>query len=237
MRDRDDGAVERAHQLLRVLARLDVEVRLGLVEQQHIGVAEQARGESDELPLAAREDARRLREVVLVEPDLGEQRPRAARRSRGRRQRSSARSDPPAAAAAAPCRSRSAPASPSCVSTCASSRLELVEIGPRGAQRCERVALVAFELLRQEREHEAAALRQLARSAVSSPARMRSSVDLPPPFGPISPRRTPGSTSRSSPSRISREPKLFATPRTWSRDMPHRRPRRRSVVIREKTLG
>src|SRR5579871_5738892 len=42
---------------------------------------------------------------------------------------------------------------------------------------------------------------------------MRSSVDLPPPFGPITPTRAPGSTSRSRPSRIWREPKLLRMPR------------------------
>jgi hypothetical protein len=50
-------------------------------------------------------------------------------------------------------------------------------------------------------------------SGCSSPARIRMSVDLPPPFGPIMPRRTPASTSRSTPRRIEREPKLFAMPR------------------------
>ncbi len=53
MRDGDDRAVERAHQLLGVLAGVDVEVRLGLVEQQHVRVPEQAGGEADELSLAA----------------------------------------------------------------------------------------------------------------------------------------------------------------------------------------
>ena len=49
-------------------------------------------------------------------------------------------------------------------------------------------------------------------SASPRPARIRSSVDLPPPFGPITPMRASGSTSRSSPSRIRREPKLFGDP-------------------------
>ena len=53
MRDRDDRAVEAAHQHLDALARLDVEVRLRLVEQQHVGVAQQAGRKPDELALPA----------------------------------------------------------------------------------------------------------------------------------------------------------------------------------------
>ena len=42
-------------------------------------------------------------------------------------------------------------------------RLELVEVRARCAQRLQRVAVVALELLWQEREHEPAARRDLAR--------------------------------------------------------------------------
>jgi hypothetical protein len=74
VRHRDDGAVEAAHQDLEPFARLDVEMCLGLVEQEHVGVAQQTRSETDELALPAGEDARRLGEIVVVEPDVGEER-------------------------------------------------------------------------------------------------------------------------------------------------------------------
>ena len=72
----------------------------------------------------------------------------------------------------------------------ASSRLERGELGPRGEHGGERVALVAVDDLRQGREHEPAAAGDGAGVGVSSrPARMRSSVDLPPPLGPSTPIR------------------------------------------------
>ena len=72
-------------------------------------------------------------------------------------------------------------------------------------------------------------------SATSSPARMRSSVDLPPPFGPITPRRAPGSTSKSSPLRIEREPKLLPMPRAAisAMDETVATPVRHVVVLRD----
>ena len=123
VRDRDDGAVERPHQQLEPLARLDVEMRLGLVEQQHIGVAEQARQRG------RRAFAGRRRERASAS---------RGRRRRGRRRRSSARArpskpGPPAAvqrldaappaggAGASSARGRRR-SSPSPASTCASSR-------------------------------------------------------------------------------------------------------------------
>ena len=149
--------------MLHVLARLDVEVRFGLVEQQHVGVAQQAGGEPDELALAAGEDARRLVEVVVVEADIREEAPARGLRSPGRRRRSSAR------CSSSWRRSRRASfghvgaCSASCASTLREVGLELVEVGPRRAQRLQRVAVVALELLRQEREHEPAPRRDLAR--------------------------------------------------------------------------
>ena len=86
VRDRDDRAVERAHQTLDAFARLDVEMRLRLVEEQHVGLPEETRCEADQLPLASREDARRLGEIVVLEPDVDQERagaglePGAARR-------------------------------------------------------------------------------------------------------------------------------------------------------------
>ena len=50
-------------------------------------------------------------------------------------------------------------------------------------------------------------------SASSRPARMRISVDLPPPLGPRMPIREPASTSRSAPRRMLRPPKDLVIPR------------------------
>ena len=46
-------------------------------------------------------------------------------------------------------------------------------------------------------------------SGSSRPARIASSVDLPPPFGPSTPTRMPSASSRSSPSRMRRPPNDF----------------------------
>ena len=46
-------------------------------------------------------------------------------------------------------------------------------------------------------------------SGASSPARIFSRVDLPPPFGPTTPIRASGSIARSAPSRMRREPNDF----------------------------
>src|SRR5207247_5671976 len=43
-----------------------------LVQEEHVRLLREARGERDELPLAARERARRKRQVLLLEPELGE---------------------------------------------------------------------------------------------------------------------------------------------------------------------
>src|SRR4051812_30721295 len=50
-------------------------------------------------------------------------------------------------------------------------------------------------------------------SGSSKPARIRMSVDFPPPLGPRTPMREPASTSRSAPSRIFRPPKDLVIPR------------------------
>ena len=97
VRDRDDRTVEGTHQRLHPLTRLDVEVRFRLVEQQHVGVAQEARSETDQLALAAREHARRLREVVVIEADVDEERASAALEPRSTRRRPALQQIPPAA--------------------------------------------------------------------------------------------------------------------------------------------
>ena len=59
MGDHHDGAVEVVQQRAEPLAARHVQVRLGLVEQQHVGAPREAGGERDELALAAGELARR----------------------------------------------------------------------------------------------------------------------------------------------------------------------------------
>src|SRR5207247_3679573 len=53
-------------------------------------------------------------------------------------------------------------------------------------------------------------------SGVSSPASIRSSVDLPAPLGPISPTRAPSFISSEAPSRICRPPKDLTTSLSWT---------------------
>ena len=191
----------------------------GSSSSKHVGIAQQARGEPDELALAAGEDASRLAEVVVVEADLREERSCASLEA-GAAGGGPALDDLLLAAAA------DASASP-----CPSPARRAAPRPWRGPTRARRGpgALRAASAARRGRRPRAAAAETRARvprrvvispaSAVSAPVRMRSSVDLPPPFGPMIPMRTPGSTSKSSPSRISREPKLFVIPRAWSRDM------------------
>ena len=66
--DHHDGAGEVVDHRLELLAPAHVEVRLGLVEQQHVGTPGQAGGERDELALAARQLARRASRGV-VDPE------------------------------------------------------------------------------------------------------------------------------------------------------------------------
>ena len=220
VRDGDDRTVERAHQMLEPLARLDVEVRLGLVEQQHVGVAQEAGGEADELALAAGEDARRLGEVVVVEADVDEERAGTAVEARAAGARSSAASSvllpaqQPRACGRGRRPARRAAARSVSSSRSSSSRSGRAARSVASASRSSPSSCCGRNATTRPRRWVTSPA-----SATSSPARMRSSVDLPPPFGPITPMRTPGSTSKSSPSRISREPKLLAMPRAASSAM------------------
>ena len=73
VRDHEDGAVEVVDDPLELVAPVHVQVRLGLVEHQHLRAAGEARGEGDELALAAAElDGRR----VIGHAQLVEQRAR-----------------------------------------------------------------------------------------------------------------------------------------------------------------
>ena len=82
MGDGDDRALEAACELLHPGASLVVEVGLGLVEQQHVGLLLEAGGERDQLPLPAGEGDRRLLELFGGEPDLEQGRSGASLRAR-----------------------------------------------------------------------------------------------------------------------------------------------------------
>ena len=215
--DHHDGAVEVVEQRAEPLAARHVEVGLGLVEQQHVRAPGEAGGERDELALAAGElarghRARRRRSRARAggrapRPRRGRRRPRSSARApargapargssrRGRRRGAGRRGAPrrragrpraPPAPAGRRARWRSA--SRSSPSTICG---RWASTSPR-----RRVTVPAF--------------------GVSSPARIRISVDLPPPLGPSTPIRAPASTSRSAPRRIARPPKDLVRPRAAS---------------------
>ena len=72
MGDDEHGALELAHELLDDPAALDVEVRLRLVEEQDVGPEDEARGERDELALAAAERGCRALEVAVGEAEVAQ---------------------------------------------------------------------------------------------------------------------------------------------------------------------
>ena len=76
MGDGDDCAGELRDHVPQDLALVGVEVRLGLVEEEEIRVADQAGGERGELALSAGERGGRKRQVVVVEAQADEQAPR-----------------------------------------------------------------------------------------------------------------------------------------------------------------
>ena len=77
--DHHDGAVEVVQQRAEALAARHVQVRLGLVEQQHVGAAREAGGERDELALPAGELRRRHVEGLDAErPQVAERLTRGA---------------------------------------------------------------------------------------------------------------------------------------------------------------
>ena len=191
MRDRDHGARELRRQLLELRPPVGVQMRLRLVEQEQVRLADQAGGQRDELALPARERGGRQPEVVLVEararaagcaprpPARG--RPTATQRSssallarehaihlaRGRRSPRGGRALPRPRAA----RASSAATSGRAASTVASA-----------------VAVVAVGVLLEVGGRPGpCAAPPRRRSAVSSPARIFSIVDFPAPFGPDDP--------------------------------------------------
>ena len=170
MGDHQHRAVEAGHEPLELVAAAHVEVRLGLVEQQHVGAPRQAGGERDELALAAAELARRALERRRGEPEVaqvharlaldavaaelgpaGEQPLLVGERARHRVDVGGERrvGEPPLGGVQL--------------------GLELGDLRPRGEHRGERRALVARHELGQERVHEPAAADDLARVGVLEP--------------------------------------------------------------------
>ena len=149
--DHQHRAVEVGDEPLELVAPAHVEVRLGLVEQQHVGAAREAGGERDELALAAAELAGRALERLVVDAEVAQVHPRLALHA--------------VAAELGP-----AGEQPLLVGERAGHRVEvggqrgvgepplggvqlglqLGDLGPRGEHGGERRALVAGDLLRQE---------------------------------------------------------------------------------------
>ena len=170
MGDHQHRAVEAGHEPLELVAAAHVEVRLGLVEQQHVGAAREAGRERDELALAAAELARRARERGLGEPEVAQVHARLALDA--------------VAAELGPAREQ-----PLLVGERARHRVEvgrerrvgepplggvqlglgLGDLGPRGEHGRQRRAVVALDLLGQERVHEPAAADDVARVGVLEP--------------------------------------------------------------------
>ncbi len=213
--DHHDGAVEVVEQRAQPLAARHVQVRLGLVEQQHVRAAAPGRRPARRACAARRRArssaSRAARRRSRARAAGRAPRPRRARRPR-RVQRASTRSwcararviafrsarqraDRPSRASAACSSSSSATSSGRAARTVAS--------GSRSSPStsCGRCASTS-----PRRRVTVPA------SGSSSPATIRSSVDLPPPLGPSTPIREPASTSRSSPRRIARPPKDFVRP-------------------------
>ena len=124
MRDRDDRAVEAPREQLHPGAALVVEVRLGLVEQQHVGLLLEAGGERDELALTAREAAGRQGQLVRRESPSSRRAARALPVAPGPPAASKRSSVSSWRASTRVIRSRSAITSalPSCVASSVSSR-------------------------------------------------------------------------------------------------------------------
>ena len=186
--DHQHGAVEVVDQRLERVAPVHVEVRLGLVEQQQPRAAREAGGQRDELALAAAQLAGRARERVVVEPERVQVGARLALR--------------PLAPELAPARQQALLVGERALDLLhvtghrrvgepplrlGELALERGQLGPRVEHRRERAAVVALDDLRQRGEHEPAPARDRAGVGVLDTARMRSSVDLPPPFGPSTP--------------------------------------------------
>ena len=219
--DHHDGAVEVVQQRAEALAPGHVQVRLGLVEQQHVGAAGEAGRERDELALPAGELARGHLEQAPVDAERAQVAQRLALGA--------------VAAGVLPAREHAL-----VVGERARHRVEVarqmrvrqpllgrVQLGlehgqlrPGGAHGGARVAPVAVDDLRQVREHEPAAADHGPVVGVLEPGDDAQERRLAAAVGAEDADPRPASTSRSVPRRILRPPNDLVTPRTASNDMP-----------------
>ena len=207
MRDEHDARGERVEEALEPVEPGEVEVVRRLVEQEDVEAGEQDRGERSLRGLAARERRHRL-VGPRAEPDLGECGARA------RLEVLAAECEEPVERV----RVRARPAPGSAPSRAASASIAASASADAGAPREvaeHRLARAASRLLRQVADR-AADGQPGPRRAVSSPASTRSSVDLPIPFGPTMPIRSPGETTSETRSRTWRAAKLFEMSRAAS---------------------
>ena len=155
--DDDDGAVEVPDEILEPLAPGEVEVRLGLVEQQQRRILDERRREADELALAAAEDAGRQLQLPLLQAQLEQQ---AAGATLERR----------AAGAVVSVQQLRLPVQRAFQRGCvavdrwvvqldidsAQLRVDRPQVSPRAVERLASTPIVAQRVLRQERDRETA---------------------------------------------------------------------------------
>ena len=215
-------------QLLRQeLARRRVEVVRRLV-QQHVlrPPHEDLRQRDAHLPAAA-EVAARLVAVAPARSQVRRARGRCARRCGSRRAARTARTAPPARRSARRCRRRRA----RCVRNLVQRLVDGARLRKRRPHLLHEAALgVVSRLLPQEAEAAAPVSAPRPRPACRRPRCSRRIVDLPAPFGPTSPARSPSLTVKLTSCRTSTLPKDLATCSAYNiPDMVSgARPRRRS---------
>ena len=189
MGDHQHGAVEVVEHRARAARAGHVEVRLGLVEQQHVGPARQAGGERDELALAAAQLAGRHRELVVdARASSSSCAPRPRRGRRPARPSCASSRSWCASARVIASRSEASAGSASRRSTACSSASSSASSGRAARTVASGVRSSPWTICGRKREDEAAPARD--RAGVGRPRDRRgsrSSVDLPPPLGPRTP--------------------------------------------------
>ena len=185
MGDHQHAAAEVGHQPLELVAPAHVQMRLGLVEQQHVGSPRQAGGERHELALAAAELARRALERRRGEPELAQVHPGLALHAVAADLRPAG--EQPLLARERP-RHRVEIARERRVGEAGLGGvqvgLERRDLGPGREHGRQRRALVARDLLGQERVHEPAPADDLARVGMLEPGEDPQQRRLAAPVGP-----------------------------------------------------
>ena len=208
MRDDHGGAVVAGEERLEPRQSLEVEVVRRLVEQEHVDAGEQDRGERRAGRLAAREPVERPVERDR-EPEL-------------RQRRGGPRVEVAAAAGEEGVEGVGVPGGELRLGgEAARERVHPLRRGGDAGAALEvgaqRLVPERVPLLGQVPDGERGGVRRTApRSGSSSPASRRSSVDLPAPFGPTSPMRACGGTTRSTSARTTWAPCDFEIPAATS---------------------